>query len=370
MKKNLRLLKQFIGSPSHVYLDMMYHPLLWRTKRYYSRIDAKNQIRSLREKQGRQVVTPALLRRIKEYARAYFGSSGYWPWLAFYTEMRGEFHEGWIPSDFFWLRLLSHLNPPQSSYISYRKSFDHRMFGAFSIQPVLFRTHGVFFDADFQSLDAGEAFERVRQIPGEVVLKKEKGKGGKDILFVRPEEVTKEMLLGRDEYLVQQAVKQHDYMNSIYPGSINTIRITTFLEDDGSVSVKFAVVRVGLDGSRTDNLSSGGCMIMLDENGHAVTGARSRTGEVLQDRHPATGFPFREMHIPWLPEAADRCRQAHLSYPYLRLVGWDVIIDPHGRPRLLEWNGRYPGFLLFEAEVGPLWKPDQVRAMVDRYGLV
>ena len=43
------------------------------------------------KRKGKSVVNREVKKAIKEYARERFGSKAYWPYLAYYTEMRGEF---------------------------------------------------------------------------------------------------------------------------------------------------------------------------------------------------------------------------------------------------------------------------------------
>ncbi len=43
------------------------------------------------KRKGKSVVNREVKKTIKEYARERFGSKAYWPYLAYYTEMRGEF---------------------------------------------------------------------------------------------------------------------------------------------------------------------------------------------------------------------------------------------------------------------------------------
>jgi len=59
---------------------------------------SRNEAQILRKRlikiKGNKVVDRALKTELKRYSHETFGSSAYWPWLALYTEMRGEFMEG------------------------------------------------------------------------------------------------------------------------------------------------------------------------------------------------------------------------------------------------------------------------------------
>src|SRR5699024_8843931 len=64
-----------------------------------SRDKAKRMRRKQLSASRKTIIDKSQKRKIKEYCRENFGSASYWPWLVFYTELRGEFKEGWIPFD-------------------------------------------------------------------------------------------------------------------------------------------------------------------------------------------------------------------------------------------------------------------------------
>jgi hypothetical protein len=98
-----------------------------------SRQVSKREIKKIRKIKNERVVKSNLKRKLKEYSSERFGSSSYWPWLELYTEIRGKFEFGWIPNDFYRVKLLNQYNPITSSEISRYKSFDKVVFGDFAI---------------------------------------------------------------------------------------------------------------------------------------------------------------------------------------------------------------------------------------------
>ena len=66
-------------------------------------------------------------------------------------------------------------------------------------------------------------------------------------------------------YIVQEVVAQHKTLASIHPQSLNTIRVISFLFQ-GEVHISSSILRMGVAGSRLDNISAGGlaCPILPD----------------------------------------------------------------------------------------------------------
>jgi hypothetical protein len=110
--------------------------------------NSRRQAHAFRERvtraKGSITVDRKMIRHIKSYAGEVFGTENYWPWLALYAEMRGEFIEGWIPDDYYTFLLIPSLNPETASQLSLAKSFDHTLFGDEVVRPLAVRVSGVF----------------------------------------------------------------------------------------------------------------------------------------------------------------------------------------------------------------------------------
>src|SRR5690625_3947039 len=91
-----------------------------------SRRTEKEIRKKIISKNGRMVVDQKLKKQIKDYCLYYFGSASYWPWLAVYTELRGEFKQGWIPDDYYRFTLLPKMNPEKFRKFSKAKTINHK----------------------------------------------------------------------------------------------------------------------------------------------------------------------------------------------------------------------------------------------------
>ena len=150
-------------------------------------------------------------------------------------------------------------------------------------------------------------------------------------------------------FLVQEAVSQHERLGSLNPTSLNTIRIMTFYRDNNEVVPLFAVLRMGRKGVKVDNASAGGLYCGISENGKLAKYAYTLKpfGKYLTSD---SGVVFEGFEIPRFQDIVSKVRKMHVKLPYARLIGWDMAVDVNNNIVLIEINTIDPG--VFQA-TGP-----------------
>ncbi len=146
-----------------------------------------------------------------------------------------------------------------------------------------------------------------------------------------------------DTYLIQAAIVQHPDVAEVHPPSVNTIRLDTYVHDDGSVEIMSAIMRFGAEGRHVDNGTAGGLFVGIDLDTHTLRGHGYRLiqyGGAVCTHHPTTHVPFAGRHVPHLDAVQDLVRRAASLIPSLPLLGWDVAIQLDG-PLLIEGNHDY-----------------------------
>lgn len=330
-----------------------------RLKLSYTRREIHQSISQVVERTGRSVVTGKIKKQIKQYARERFGSADFWPGLALGTEMTGEFKRGIIPFDYFYYFLEPKLNPHRYSSIGDLRTLDDRRFGDFAITPLLQSISGIFYNSDFEPIEEAEVNRILSDHNDTIVIKQEFGWGGREVRVIHSSEFKPGLLLPGYNYVIQPFLKQYRVLHDLYPDSVNTFRVLTFRKKDGSVRVLLIYLRFGVDGSRVDNLSSGGQCIRFDINGKPEALAYDEFGLRCGDRHKNSGKVFAELEIPMFHEIVDKCVTIHRVYPHVRLIGWDICIDETGTPKLIEWNSSRPSFSWEDALWGPFFPDDR-----------
>ena len=143
-------------------------------------------------------------------------------------------------------------------------------------------------------------------------------------------------LLDGKQFLVEQAVVQHDELNRLCPSSVNTLRIVT-LNTNGKAHFLYALLRVGSGYNHVDNISSGGMYTLIGDDGVLHYPAFCDKTGLYYDAHPVTGTAYQGFTVPMFREAVELCLKAAQVKPGLAYIGWDAAITPDG-PVLIEGN--------------------------------
>lgn len=321
---------------------------------------SRDAAKRLREKvisfNGKTVVNSQLLKKIKRYSKKAYGSTAYWPWLALYTEMRGEFKEGWIPDDYYRFELLPRINPEKFIRFSEAKTIDHKLFEGLIVDPLVFRSNGQYYNREGNPHTKLEVQSFLSGINDEIIIKPDDGHGGEDIIFKHANELRLDELPEGPNLLFQRVVTQHPELSKLYPHSINTFRVLSYLNSDGDVEVKFIIIRFGMDGSRVDNTARGGGWMFVGLDGKPAPMGYDGFGFPIGTQHPDTGTAFADLELPFVSEIIAFCKKAHRNFPYTRIIGWDVFVDENEEPKLIEWNANNPNWNVIEARFGPFLK--------------
>lgn len=174
--------------------------------------------------------------------------------------------------------------------------------------------------------------------------------------------------LERDnDYVIQEAVKQHEILSSINNTSVNTIRVLTFLRRCGEVLVLSSCLRMGRNGSKIDNASAGGITVGITENGNLKPFAFSKYGE-RYTTHPDSGVKFGDIVIPDFKKVIDLTKKEAKKFSQFRLISWDIAIDISCNPVLIEANFCYGDLDFHQINNGPIFKNIMKEILEEVYG--
>lgn len=155
-------------------------------------------------------------------------------------------------------------------------------------------------------------------------------------------------------YELEEVIVQHEKVASIYPDSINTVRIVTIVDDEGESHIICAYFRIG-NGKYVDNFNSGGMVAPVNEETGEVIDKAIDKKKNLYEYHPITKAPIKGFIFPDWEKALELVRKASKLVPEMRYVGWDVSFTPDG-PILVEGN-EYPGHDIYQL---PEHTPDHI----------
>ena len=148
--------------------------------------------------------------------------------------------------------------------------------------------------------------------------------------------------LKENHLFVEDSILQHEQMSLLHPSSINTVRITTVLDQNDQAHVMYALQRIGIGDMSVDNVGSGGIYTVLSEEGKIIHPCWSDKTITTYTEHPTSGMPLIGFQVPYFKEALQLCKKAAQVEKQIRYVGWDIAISNKG-PIIVEGNP-LPGY--------------------------
>lgn len=142
-----------------------------------------------------------------------------------------------------------------------------------------------------------------------------------------------------NSYLFEAYIEQHQAIRAIYPDAINTLRIVHYIDKSNTVHILSSLMRFGVGKAITDNTSSGGFSIAINNATGKLKGPGRQDvtkGGAVYYKHPDTQYVLEGFSVPYYQEA---CALVQDTAPYFpnRIVGWDMAITATG-PVIIEAN--------------------------------
>jgi hypothetical protein len=141
--------------------------------------------------------------------------------------------------------------------------------------------------------------------------------------------------------ILQERVTNHPAMvGQLTIGGLATIRIVTCRTSSGAIDFLPPVIRMPVGDAIADNIAQGGLAAPIDASGRIAGPAirkDKRYGVSIFTNHPTTGVKLRGFQLPDWPQVYDLARRAHLTFPALHFIGWDIALTADG-PVLVEGN--------------------------------
>lgn len=140
--------------------------------------------------------------------------------------------------------------------------------------------------------------------------------------------------IGNATFIIQERLSNHPLINKIYPTSLNTLRLVTFLNPDGIVEFYAANFKFGTNGNIVDNSGADGIFMKVDENGVLGDTGYYEPGHgkylVLDGVHPETGLRFGGLKLPYWEQIINYAMRFHKFFYGIPSMGWDIAVTPTG----------------------------------------
>ena len=262
-------------------------------------------------------------------------------WYRIYCDRSEHIDPRYIPDSIWFEKVIPHYNNLLFAQALQDKCLHNLLVpGLRRPETVVKRVSGRFCDDSLEPVTEDDAV-RACLCAGRFIIKPSVGSGkGANVVFYDGNAMTAEDVrlmfakYGRN-FVAQKPVAQHTLLDSIHPGSLNTIRVITFLHD-GNAEVLSCNLRMGAGGSEIDNVSAGGYACGAYPDGRPMKLAVNRSGEWVE-KHPG-GAVFDKITLPRFPEFLEKVKAAARKTPHFGILGWDLAMGKDCEPVFIEYN--------------------------------
>lgn len=278
-------------------------------------------------------------------------------YVAFYISTTGVFCPEYIPDDLYYCKIDPYFNNWGLAEFIDNKCYYSSIFPTVKQPNMLaYRMNGIWFI----NSEIGDLKTVLGRVSGHNAFIKQatESEGGHGVTYCRgganQEEIEQVIESIHGDIVIQSEIRQCAEMSRLNESSVNTVRVLSLLSLDGQVTILSCVARMGVNGAKVDNASSGGITCGIEQDGRLKKVAYSAKGAKF-DQHPDTGLAFAEVKVPSYNNILEKVKELHPRVPHFRLVSWDFCVDDNLEPVLIEANLRYGQLDFHQLNNGPVF---------------
>lgn len=274
-------------------------------------------------------------------------------WHKLYTSINGRLSYDYFPDHIFSTKLEPKLNPIEVAKFYSDKGLTELLYKSVNEakfpETVIVNCSGYYQDKLRNIINKSEAIRLLLSLEEFIIKPTIGGSSGQSVKLVslidkdadEKERLIKSILDIYDQnYIVQLRLIPHKSLKKLYPHSINTIRIITYIVENEIYHAPLSL-RMGVHGNKVDNIHAGGIVIGLSDDGYLKRYGYQLgycDSKIKFEKHPDTEIAFEGYYIPQIDRIIDIAKKLHLNTPHLGIISWDFMLDNLGEVVLVEGN--------------------------------
>ena len=307
-------------------------------RKYSYRKKAKNRLKKMNggfdcDKEYKEIILP------------YWKKYGYKPakyWYQIFCDADHIIDPRYIPDDLYYGEMIPYFSNSQFRRLGEDKCYHDVWFHDIKRPETICKNiAGVYYNSENIPITRDDAIALALAFKDEYLIKPSIDSGeGRLINFFSPESVNQSILQRvfenmKANFIMQAVVKQHRILSQLNSSSLNTIRVVSFFFER-EVHILSCILRVGAPKARVDNVGAGGYACPIQRNGHLSVKAVNRNAEWVEENND--GIKFSNVIVPAFAKVIETVKFAHIRMAHFKLIGWDISVDIHGDPVLIEYN--------------------------------
>ena len=281
-------------------------------------------------------------------------------WHRYIKSRNGKFHNDYIPDDIFRSIIDPKLNQKKQWPALLDKNLTYTLFSGFNQPKHIVQNINGFFYINGKLENVEMAIDVCLEKKSFLIKPTiDTGKGrmvkvyninsrDKDVESLK---LSKLFRAYKKDFILQEVVEQSDVLKILNSSSLNTLRIMSYMNDNG-VHIISAVLRIGSPDSEIDNYSAGGIVCGVNDNGQLKSNGYSSNGEVFSQT--PSGITLGDYQLPNYHKVLNMIKDMHPIVPYFKIVSWDIGIDKNDEPIFIEYNTYNQSTYFHQIVNGPL----------------
>jgi len=280
-------------------------------------------------------------------------------WHRLYQAVNGVYRIDYIPEIIYTTKIEPYFNDNFYGKVSSDKSllsvfFDNKVDNVRTPENYVINSYGVFYNASREVISKEKAKEILHNIGSAVVKPTVDSSSGQNVQILEISNGTDTKTnLSLDElfdkyesnFVIQEKIRPHKELKDLYPGAINTIRLTSYILNS-EVHVAPISLRIGAGGGVVDNIHAGGMGIIVDYSGKlgelAYRLGYGDSNETFTE-HPDTKVVFKDYKLSFIEKMVESAKKLHGILSNTKIISWDFTVDEDGNIVIVEVNLRGQG---------------------------
>lgn len=300
--------------------------------------------RNFKDLKHRRKLTKSQKKEVQEFYMGMIGKKIPLDCHEYFYSRTGFFTKDYVPKGLFQCELLPKANNRRYSLVLRDKNLCDNLFPGENIAHSILKNMNGYYFFEGQPVSEEEAVRLCGNLEKVIIKPSRESHGSGVQMFSSKDGITdikgktvpqlfKEY---KQNFLVQEWVRQHEKMAALNPTSVNTIRVMSY-RSGMEVLIIYSVVRIGRSGSVIDNQCAGGISTTISKDGKL---GKEAFGGYTEDNivKTDTGITLDGYQLPSYDKAIEFVKRLHLKLPFFNIVGWDVAIQEDGAPVLIEFN--------------------------------
>lgn len=340
-------------------VDYVYNPIT----KWYKEAQFKKKISKILEKRPLKNLTTSQQSEIKTFYKKLGIGKINTSWHKFYYCNNGHFSAAYVPENIFYLYIEPKLNNEIYTSALSDKNLLDRLFIDIKQPETIFKNMNGFLYHQNELIEITEAIEMCNSAGTLFIKPTTDTRGGQNVsafscengIINHQEKKVKELFaIYEKNYIVQKKVQQHESMIVLNPTSLNTFRVMSYLHEK-EVTIISTIVRIGREGSITDNMATGGISCGVQNDGSLNKVGFLSTGERILTTD--SGVKFAETKLPFVEKMKLIVKKLHKTSPFFKIISWDLALDNIGDVVLIEYNVNSQGINSHQLSNGPVLSP-------------